>query len=444
MQRNKPGRIGTSETMTEESYQDKTNGVTKTAEKRFGENFDAAGKSLSEALRTSFIILKIIMIALVIIFLISGFKTVGPDEQAFVLLFGRIRGTGEGRILGPGLHWTLPYPIEEIVKITVAKKVNLAVDTFWYLKRKNMESTLDAEYDGYCIVRGQKQRQGPAASNANDYNIVHSKWILTYKIDDPERFFQNIYVEDKNVKPGEIYAEVITQSITPLLESLIEDSVVTAMVNFTIDEAILSKERIPRHVESLLQAKLNRIESGIKVVSVQLSRITWPQQVDYAFQASIQASQAKRKAVTQAESYARKLLIETAGPVAEELLEVLQGEKVSKAEEELLWGSLAGKAQETISDARAYRIKVVETAKADAEYLQKILPEYRKNRRLVIQGIYQDAVEYVSNNADEKIIVQPADGIKAKEFRLLINRDPSIKPKTGREKKEEAWETYEK
>jgi membrane protease subunit HflK len=306
-----------------------------------------------------------------------------------------------------------------------------------------MEQTLDPVYDGYCIVRGQKRNQGPTASNGNDYNIVHSKWNLTYKIDDPERFFQNIYVEDKNVKPGEIYAEVITRSITPLLQSLVEDSVVTAMANYTIDEAILSEDRIPKHVERLLQAKLDRIESGIKVVSVQLSRITWPQQVDYAFQASIQASQASPKAVTQAESYARKVLIETAGPVAKELLEVLQDKKVSKEEEELLWASLAGRAQRIIADACAYRIKVVESAKADAEYLQKILPEYRKNRRLVIQGIYQDAVEYVSNNADEKIIVQPADGVRDKEFRLLINRDPAIKPKTSAEKEEKAWEEYE-
>jgi membrane protease subunit HflK len=427
--------------MTEENYQDKMNNITEAVEKQPGEELDAAGKSLSEALRTSFIILKIIMIVLVIVFLISGFKTVGPDEQAFVLLFGKIRGTGEERILGPGLHWTLPYPIEEIVRITVAKKVNLAIDSFWYLKRQSMGQTLDPVYDGYCIVRGQKRNQGLAASNGNDYNIVHSKWNLTYKIDDPERFFQNIYVEDKNVKPGEIYAEVITRSITPLLQGLVEDSVVTAMASYTIDEAILSQDRIPKHVERLLQAKLDRIESGIKVVSVQLSRITWPQQVDYAFQASIQASQASRKVVTQAEGYARKVLIETAGPVAEELLEVLQGKKISKEEEELLWRGLAGKAQKIIADACAYRIKVVESAKADAEYLQKILPEYRKNRRLVIQGIYQDAVEYVSNNADEKIIVQPADGVRDngvrdKEFRLLINRDPTIKPKTTAEKEE--------
>jgi len=90
---------------------------------------------------------------------------------------------------------------------------------------------------------------------------------------------------------------------------------------------------------------------------------------------------------------------------------------------------LAGAAQERIAQARAYRTKVVETAKANAEYLQKLLPEYRKRPKLVVQKIYQDAVEEVLNNADEKMIIQPTEGTKGKEIRILLNRDPTIKPK---------------
>ena len=75
---------------------------------------DAAGKSLSDALRLSFFILKIIMIVLVIAFLISGFKTVDSGEKAMVLRFGAIRGVGEERVLGPGWHWVFPYPIDEL------------------------------------------------------------------------------------------------------------------------------------------------------------------------------------------------------------------------------------------------------------------------------------------------------------------------------------------
>ena len=79
------------------------------------QKFDAASESMVEALRVSFIILKIIMVILVIVFLISGFRTVGSDEQALVLRFGKISGVGEKRLIGPGLHWIFPYPIDQMI-----------------------------------------------------------------------------------------------------------------------------------------------------------------------------------------------------------------------------------------------------------------------------------------------------------------------------------------
>ncbi len=411
-----------------------------TAEIRDTNQLDAAGSSLSEALQVSFIILKIIMIVLVIVFLASGFRTVGSDEQAFVLRFGKISGVGEDRILGPGLHWVFPYPIDEIVKIPVAKKVNLAINSFWYYQsasemlpksikpRRDIKPVLYPTRDGYCITRSEEQSQAVADFAGSDYNIVHCKWQLTYQIDDPERFFKNVYV--RNVKPGEIYFDVIRESITPFLEDLIDGAVVTAMVNYTIDEAISSQDRIPKHVKKLLQEKLDKIESGIKAVSIQLTAITWPRQVDYAFLASIKASQGSQKAISKAKGYAENTLNETAGPVAAELLAVLKKDKtVSEREKELLWTQLAGTSQEKIAQARAYRTKVVETAKANAEYLQKILPEYRKRPKLVIQKIYQDAVEYVLNNTDEKMIIQSTEGARGTEIRILLNRDPTIKPR---------------
>ena len=67
---------------------------------------DAGSKSLADALRISFAVLKIIMVVLVVLFVTSGFFTVEPDERAVVLRLGKIRGdSSEQRILGPGAHW---------------------------------------------------------------------------------------------------------------------------------------------------------------------------------------------------------------------------------------------------------------------------------------------------------------------------------------------------
>jgi membrane protease subunit HflK len=201
----------------------------------------------------------------------------------------------------------------------------------------------------------------------------------------------------------------MTESITPLLESMFEDAVVTALVNHTIDEVLGEQvTQVTDDVMKLLQEDLDRIESGIEAVSVQLDRSTWPRQVDPAFEAFISASQVKQTIISKARTYAEETLSEAEGLVAEK-----------------------------IAQAQAYRRQVVEAAKANAEYLQKLLPEYRKRPELVVQEIYLNTIEDVFGNADEKFVVQRAAGAKEGETRVLVSRDRTIKPKSQESKEEE-------
>ena len=410
------------------------------------DELDAAGRSLSEALQISFIILKVIMIVLIVAFLASGIKTVGSNEQALVLRFGKIRGEGEKRLLGPGLHWILPYPIDEIVKIPVETQVNLPIDSFWYFQTKEEilsgqarpirpDQALNPLRDGYCITRGESQDEAIKGLAGSDYNIVHSKWQLTYQIDDPERFFINTYTED--VKPGDVYFNVITKSIEPLLKNIFENAVVTALVDYTIDEAISSQDRIPKHVKRLVQEKLDKIESGVKVVSIQLTNSDCPRQVKHEFEASTRASQQRDKEISKARTYAANTLNEAAGPVAEKLFASLHDESIDEQTRELLWSQLAGTAREKIADARTYRTEVVERARANADYLESILPGYRQRPKLVLQKIYLDAMEKIlGDNPDEKFVVQTAEGTKGTQIRVLLNRDPTLKKKKSKEQTE--------
>jgi membrane protease subunit HflK len=434
-------------------------------DKPVADELDAAGKSLSEALRLSFIILKIIMIVLVIAFLASGFKTVGPNEQALVLRFGKIQGVGEERLLGPGLHWIWPYPIDEIVRVPVESTIHLPIDSFWYHEsaqerisgqtRIRPTDPLKPLEDGYCLTRGEQEintallserpdegveltpsdnsnlQQSGQDIEGSDYNIVHTRWQLTYKIDNPERFFQNVQIRD--AKPGESYFEVIEQELAPFLTSLFEDAVVQTMVNYTIDQAISSRDRIPRDVADYLQNKLDSTESGIEVVSVQLTNSVYPPQVKAAFEASTLASQQRDKVLNKAQEDAYRILSEAAGPVARELYDALHDETVSEKRKEYLWSQVAGTAQEKLSDARIYATKVVKDAEANANYLESLLPEYRQRPVLVIQRLYLDAIEKVINNADEKFFVQSTQGAKGKEIRVLLNKDQTIRSKKIRE-----------
>ena len=145
------------------------------------EELDAAGRSLSDALRISFAILKVIMVVLVVGFLASGFRTVETGEQGVVLRFGQIQRTE-----GPGWVWVFPYPIDELIRIPVDKRINLPVKTFWYketrediegpgvIPRNYRAESLDPLQEGYCLTRSEDRESeaipavqlGPAANRS--------------------------------------------------------------------------------------------------------------------------------------------------------------------------------------------------------------------------------------------------------------------------------------
>ena len=61
-----------------------------------------------------------IAIAAVILIVLSGIYSVESNEVAVVLRFGRLVGlTAEEQIMKPGLHFALPFFIDEIIKIPV-------------------------------------------------------------------------------------------------------------------------------------------------------------------------------------------------------------------------------------------------------------------------------------------------------------------------------------
>src|ERR1035441_5559616 len=93
---------------------------------------DAGSQALAEALRSSFAIVKFVMVLLVLVFLASGFFTVGPQERAIILRFGKPVGEGEKALLGPGLHWSFPYPIDENIKVSIAGLQHVGSTVGWY------------------------------------------------------------------------------------------------------------------------------------------------------------------------------------------------------------------------------------------------------------------------------------------------------------------------
>lgn len=400
------------------------------------ESLQPGQQSLADALRLSFLILKLIMAAVLILFLASGFFTVEPNEQALVLVFGNVQGQGEDRIKQPGYHWTFPEPISEIIRIPVKEIRSLPIRSFWYFEteqeklaggKKVAYGGLNPIQDGYCLTRNEPITQ----LKGSDYNIVHTEWTVTYSIGSPVRFFENVYIQTR--KPGESFMEVAARTVHPLIESLTSDAIVSTLVRYSLDEALTSLTGISDRVRRALQSKLDAIESGIQIDDVRINRTNWPLQVDDAFQASSQAVNKSEQAIVDARAYKEKLLTDAGGPRAEELLAKLRDPTLTDEQIEELIHQMGGRVQGILAEAWAYRTRIEQDAKAAADYLKSLLPEYRKRPALVLQKLYQDAVEEILQQVDETIFVPPA-GQRGREIRVMVNRDIS-RPKVEQSEK---------
>src|SRR5213593_2219551 len=93
---------------------------------------DAGTQALADALHGSFAIVKVIMIGLVVVFLFSGFFTVGTQERAVILRLGVPVGGCDGKLFNPGPHWAFPPPIDEVVKIPVGQVQSVESSIGWY------------------------------------------------------------------------------------------------------------------------------------------------------------------------------------------------------------------------------------------------------------------------------------------------------------------------
>src|SRR5689334_1298568 len=141
---------------------------------------DASSQALSDALKSSFAIIKVLMVGMVVVFLASGFFTVGPQERAVVLRFGKPVGVGEKALLGPGSHFALPYPIDEVVRIPITQVQTVKSSVGWYATSAAMEAagtepppgpSLNPARDGYVLTA--------------DGNILHVSGTVLYRIKEP-------------------------------------------------------------------------------------------------------------------------------------------------------------------------------------------------------------------------------------------------------------------
>jgi membrane protease subunit HflK len=332
---------------------------------------DSGSQALSEALKSSFFVVKIVMGLLVIVFLGSGFFVVGPNERAIKLRLGKPIGDGEKALLGPGLHASWPYPIGDktIVSITGIQRVTSRAG--WYAVTPEQElagteppafGNLNPAVDGYALTA--------------DGNIVHTRATLTYTIKDPIRYVFN-FVGASNA----------------VLNAL-DDAVLYTAAHFKVDDILTRDvagyaEAVKRRVTELVEKQ----NLGIMVDQCVPQSVP-PRQLKEAFNSVLKAELDRNKTLDNAKSSANQT--------------------ISKATAE---------AQARVNKAEVDRALYVNDVASRAKQFEQLLPKYRENPKLFVQQRYTETIARVFTNVQDKIMVPESTPGNSKEVRYILNRD---------------------
>jgi membrane protease subunit HflK len=329
---------------------------------------DAGTQALSEALRSSFFIVKIIMVVLVLLFLGSGFFKVESQFKAIVLRLGKPVGQGENALLGPGLHWAFPRPIDEVVFIPITSLQTADSSVGWY-------QTAEERARGVPGGPGTT-KLNPATTTyalSADSNIVHVAATARYRITDPIAF----HFDFTN---GPVF---ITNDLN--------NALLYACSQMPIDDILTRnraafKERVLNRVRELIESQ----HLGVTVDQVD-PEMSPPLYLAPKFNELDQAMVKSGNIRNQAQSYANTTLAQAEGA-----------------------------ATTRVYAADAIRKRTVDMLAAQADTFTKLRGQFEQNPAFFERIRQMTLLETIYTNAQDKITMPP----NSRELRLELSREP--------------------
>jgi membrane protease subunit HflK len=331
---------------------------------------DSGSQALADALRSSFFIVKIVMVVLVLAFLGSGIFTVGPQQRAIVLRLGKPVGQGQRALLNPGFHWAFPSPIDEIVKIPFTSLQTADSSVGWYLspeeRRQNApppppSDRLNPDSMSYALTA--------------DTNIIHVVAAARYRITDPVTF----YFEFTNS------AAFVTNALN--------NALIFAASQFPVDDILTRnptafREAVTARVRELIEAE----HLGITLEPPLGVQVSPPLYLVDKFNAVVSAGVKRDNDRQQAESYATTKLAGARGTAATRLYV-----------------------------AESARSRLVAMVSAEEKKFTDVRAEYERNPEFYQRVRQMTVLEQVYKTVQETIL-EPH--LSPRELRLTLSREP--------------------
>ncbi|MCD5323826.1 FtsH protease activity modulator HflK [Pontibacillus sp. HN14] len=220
---------------------------------------------------------------------ITSWYTVDESEQAVILTFGN----AEESITEPGLHFKMPWPIQEVEK--------LSKETF----------SLNFGYS-----QDDKSNKKQVQMITGDENIVLADLVVQWKIVDPAKYLYQS--QDPEL--------ALNNATSASLRSIIGTS--------EIDEALTSgKAEIENEVREMLIRLVEDYNIGISVSDVKLQEVDLPdEEVRTAFTKVTDARETSNTKRNEAEKYRNEKYEEALGE-KDAIISRAEGDKVARIEE---------------------------------------------------------------------------------------------------------------
>jgi modulator of FtsH protease HflK len=331
---------------------------------------DTGHQALREALEVSFRLLRWAMVFLVAVYLLSGVFVVRQHERAFVLVFGKIAGLGGERLKGPGIHWTLPTPFAEIVRVSTERVRSLESSGAWY-------DTTGQDLLGNEPPAGTSLRPGADGYTVTaDANLMHSRWALRYTVSQPEPYAFGFGDMDR------------------ILRNELDHAVAKCSAQFPVDRALRSDiEAFRAAVDTELRRRCEELGLGVQVVRTDVLAAIPPRQVAAAFNAVVSAEQERSRTISAARAAATRVVNEARGEAAQ-----------------------------ILAEGETYKTRLVSEVSADADYFDKIYAKYVQEPDVTYRTLLQDGLRRALSGVEQKYIVYETGGGK-QELRLLLGRE---------------------
>ena len=210
--------------------------------------------------------------AVLVLWLVSGFYSVKPDEQGIPKTFGR----ASPNVVGPGLHYIWPAPIGSVVlSRTGAENRILVPDT--------------------ASAGGDKE----SLMLTGDENIIAITFVVLWKISDPVKY--EFTIRDQE------------HTITRAAESAIREVISEIPIQTALTEG---REQVATRTREVLQKMMDDYGAGVAIDNIELQQVSAPPQVVAAFNDVQNARNEADQARNDAESYRNNILPRAQGEAA--------------------------------------------------------------------------------------------------------------------------------